>query len=131
MTAIATRLRVPAIAALALATVGGATLASVQDAEAQYRRGHRGAAVAAGVIGGLAAGALIAGATRPAYGYGYGYDHGYSRPAYGYNSYDRGYGYAPAYGVRRVYVEPDCHWQRQRVWIDRYTYTTRRVRVCN
>lgn len=128
MTGFATRLRTPAIAALALATIGGATLAGMQDAEAQYRRGHRGAAVAAGVIGGLAAGALIAGATRPAYGY----SHGYSRPVYGYRDYGyRDHGYAPAYGVRRVYVEPECHWQRQRVWIDRYTYTTRRVRVCN
>jgi hypothetical protein len=41
--------------------------------------------VAAGVIGGIAAGALIAGATRPAYGY-YGYGYGpayYPAPAYG------------------------------------------------
>lgn len=124
MTGITVKLRAPAVAALALATVGGATLAGMQDAEAQYRRGHRGAAVAAGVIGGLAAGALIAGATRPAYGY----DYGYSRPVYGHGYRD--YGYAPAYGARRVYVQ-DCHWERRRVWLDRYTYTVRRVRVCD
>ena len=128
MTGIATGLRAPAIAALALTIIGSATFAGTQDAEAQYRRGNRGAAVAAGVIGGLAAGALIAGATRPAYGY----SNGYSRPAYGYRDDGyRDYGYAPAYGARRVYVEQECHWQRQRVWLDRHTYTTRRVRVCN
>jgi hypothetical protein len=64
-----------------------------------------GCGVAAGVIGGIAAGAIIAGATRPAYGYyGYGpayaYDPGYAyAPAYdgGYYGYGYGYGY-PRYG---------------------------------
>jgi hypothetical protein len=64
--------------------------------------------VAAGVIGGLAAGALIAGASRPAYGYGYG-----PGPVY--------YG-APAYG-------PPCYWRRERIW-DGYGWRLRRVRVC-
>ena len=56
----------------------------------------RGCGIAAGVIGGIAAGAVIAGATRPYY-YGpdyYAYDSGYP---YGY--YDGGYAYGgPYYG---------------------------------
>ena len=51
---------------------------------------------AAGVIGGLAVGALVAGATRPAYGYGapaYGYGGGYPAQGYGVvgGGYDDGY----------------------------------------
>ena len=61
----------------------------------------RGCGVAAGVVGGIAAGAVIAGATRPYYygsdyyaydaapGYGYGPAYAYEGPAYGY--YGRGW----------------------------------------
>jgi hypothetical protein len=66
-------------AGLAAATLGGAAIASATPASAQwgwgrgygygYRPYYGGGAVAAGVVGGLALGAL---ATRPAYGYGYG-----------------------------------------------------------
>ena len=59
---------------------------------------------AAGVIGGIAAGALIAGAARP----------------YGYGAY--GYAPAPVYG-------PPCYWQRQRFW-DGYGWRMRRIWVC-
>jgi hypothetical protein len=90
-----------AAAAIAIAAVGAPT-----KAEARWRGGG----VAAGVIGGLAAGAIIAGASRPYYG-GYGYG-----PGYGY------YGPAYAYG-------PPCYWQRQRFW-DGYGWRIRRVRVC-
>jgi hypothetical protein len=72
------------VGALALATVGGTMAISTTPAAAwhrgyghayyggapyAYRRHHRGrgAAVAAGVAGGLALGALAAGAARPAY----------------------------------------------------------------
>ena len=96
----------------AAALIGLGTVASTTSAEAQSRRG---AAVAAGVIGGLAAGALIAGAANayaaPRYGYGYGYapapayGHGYA-PAYG-------YGYAPV--VQQVYVPPRRVYRTTRV----------------
>src|SRR5918994_1041290 len=81
------------VAGLCAATLGGGFVSMTTPAEAQYRgysrgshpgsayrhrrRGNRGAAVAAGVVGGLALGALAAGAARPAYAapvYGYGGD---------------------------------------------------------
>jgi len=85
----------------------GAVTASSQQAEAHWRGGG---AVAAGVVGGLAAGAIIGGALAPRYGYGY-----YGGPAY--------YGYAPAY------YGPRCYWTRHRV-AGPYGWTVRRVRVC-
>lgn len=65
--------------ALAALTLGAGIIAASTPAEAQWRRGyHRGgwgAPVAAGVIGGLALGAIAAQAAPryhyPAYGYGY------------------------------------------------------------
>lgn len=92
------------LAAAAAVTVGA--IAAPAPAEAR----GRGGAVAAGVIGGLAAGAIIAGATRPGYGYGYGYNDG---PYYG------AYAAAP-YG---------CSWRRERFW-DGYRWRVQRVRVC-
>jgi hypothetical protein len=77
----------------------GAVVATPQPAEARH-----GGAVAAGVIGGLAAGAIIGSAfARPYYGYGY-----YGGP---------------------VYYGPRCWWQRQRVH-GPYGWGWRRVRVC-
>ncbi|HEY8382663.1 MAG TPA: hypothetical protein VIL09_11000 [Microvirga sp.] len=117
--------------------------------EAEARPRNRGAAIAAGVIGGLALGALAASAARPAYAYpSYGYGHGgygYA-PAYGgysYGGYQGGYHpassyYAPAYQayprVDAYYGAydpgPVCYWQRRRVAIDPYTVVVRRVQVC-
>lgn len=66
--------------------------AAVSSVEAvQYRRGWRSRNVGPGIVAGAVIGGLIAGATRPAYGYG----------PYGYGGYD-GYAYAPGY--RRGYV---------------------------
>ncbi|MFN4011612.1 MAG: hypothetical protein ACK4K8_16805 [Pannonibacter sp.] len=64
------------------------TLAPV-EAEAQSRRG---AAVAAGIIGGLAAGAIIGSAVSGAH----------AAPVYGYRSH----GYVPGYRPAYVYDEP-------------------------
>ena len=92
----------------AAATIAITAVSASTPAEARWRGG----AVAAGVIGGIAAGALIAGAARP---YGY----------YG------GYGYAPApayYGGPYAYGPP-CYWQQQRFW-DGYGWRLRRVWVC-
>ncbi len=107
-------------AVLATATVAGTTLSGVSEAEAGHRRGH-GAAVAAGIIGGIAAGALIAGAARPAYGGSVYYD----EPSYGYRP-------VRSYRTYDYYDEPaqDCHWERRRVRLDPWTYTVRRVQVC-
>jgi hypothetical protein len=95
----------------ALATAGViATAAITAPAPAQA---NDGGAIAAGVVGGLAAGAIIGSTWRPypAYGYGYGYA---PRPAY--------YGGAYAYG--------GCHIVRQRIWTN-YGERWRRVRVCD
>ena len=89
----------------AAATVAITAMAAPTSAEARWRGGG---AVAAGVIGGLAAGALIAGAARP-YGYYYG------GPAY----------YAPA----PAYYGPACTWRRER-FFDGYVWRVRRVQVC-
>jgi hypothetical protein len=91
----------------AAAVVAIAATAAPTSAEAHWRGGG---AVAAGVIGGIAAGALIAGATRPSYGYGY-----YGGPAY----YP-----APVY-----YGGPACTVRRER-FFDGYGWRVRRVRVC-
>src|SRR5512132_2410742 len=73
----------------AAATLGLAAVATPQPAEARH-----GGAIAAGVIGGLAIGALIGSAASAPYAYAPGY---YGGPAY--------YG---GYG--------GCYWTRQRFW---------------
>ena len=94
-------------AGIAVTTLASTFALGATEANAQYyRRGPSGAGIAAGVIGGVAAGALIAGAARPAYG----------APAYVYDD--------PGYDA------PVCHFERQRVFIDEVRYTYRRVRVC-
>ena len=91
----------------------GAVTASSQQAEAHWRGGG---AVAAGVVGGLAAGAIIGGALAyPRYGYGYGGYYG--GPAYG---------YAPAYYGGPAYYGRSC-WTRRVVGPNG---GVRRVRVC-
>ncbi|MCZ7641438.1 MAG: hypothetical protein M5U33_00100 [Pseudorhodoplanes sp.] len=86
---------------LSIAAAGLVALATITaPAPAEARRGG---AVAAGIIGGLAVGALLGGAYRP-YGPYYG-------PAY--------YG---AYG-------PGCVIRRERVW-NGYRWVRQRVRVC-
>jgi hypothetical protein len=137
MSNLVSRVKKAAVGALALATVSaGATVMTSSSAEAQWRPRHygwgggyrpnRGAAVAAGVIGGLAAGALIAGATRPAYAapvpsYGYGYAPAYSAPAYSAPTY-----YQPAYES----YQPTCYFRKVRQVVDYDTVVIRRVRVC-
>lgn len=75
-----------------------------------WRRHNNGGAVAAGLISGLAIGALAASAAHPAYGYGY---------SYGHSSYYPAYDYGPGcYTVRRRYVDA---WGGVMI---------RRVRVC-
>ncbi len=143
------RVKKVGVGALAAATiVTGVSIASSSDAEAQWRNRNRGPAIAAGIIGGLAAGALIAGATRPAYGYGYaqpsyGYaqpSYGYAQPSYGYAQSSYGYAqphyssqsyYAPtSYDQGYGYAAPRCFTRRVREQVDYDTVVIRRVRVC-
>ncbi len=93
---------------LAALTVAGTLFGASAPASAWYRGGW-GGPVAAGVIGGLAAGAIIGSATHPYYGGEYG--------AYG-------------YGPEPVY-DP-CYVTRRPIY-DAYGYVAgyRRVRVCN
>ena len=91
------------VLALAAATIAGTMAVATSDAEARWR-GRHGGAIAAGIVGGLALGALAASAHRPAYGYG------------------------PAY----IVDEPSCYTVRRRVWNEyRGHHVVRRVRVCD
>lgn len=89
----------------AAAIVAAAALVTPQPAQA--RHGH----IAAGIIGGLAAGAILgaAAANGPYYGYGPGY---YYAPG-------------PVY-----YGGPGCYWTHRRFW-DGWDWHVRRVRVCD
>ena len=89
----------------AAATIAIAAVAVPQQAEA------RGGRIAAGIIGGLAAGAII-GSIAANNGYYYG-------PGYGY------------YGPGPVYYGPRCYVTRQRVWDGYGGWYLRRVRVCD
>jgi hypothetical protein len=90
-----------AIAAAATITV--AAVAAPQPAQAR--------ALAAGIIGGLAAGAILGAAT--------------ANGPYGY------YGPGYYYGPRPVYYRgPDCYWTQRRFW-DGWAWHVRRVRVCD
>ena len=68
-----TTFRKTVTATLAALTLATTMIASGAEARPRwgYGYGHRGWGVGAGVVGALAAGAIIAGATRPSYGYGY------------------------------------------------------------
>jgi hypothetical protein len=86
-----------------LAAVTALTVAAIAaPAPAQARNGG---AVAAGVIGGLAAGAIIGSAASHPYGYGY-------------------YGGGPYYAAGA-----GCGWRRERFW-DGYRWRVHRVQVC-
>lgn len=160
MSNLVTRIKKIAVTGLAVATLAtGVTTFTASEAEAQWRRGpgygygggyrahrgNRGAAVAAGIIGGLAAGALIAGASRPAYAapaYDYGYQaapaYGYAAPAYGQGYYQPAYQPAysyeqPSYGYQQGYTgyAQTCRYRKVRQVVDYDTVVIRRVRVCN
>ncbi len=111
----------PLIGIAAAAGIGLASLAAPSTANAYCV----GCAVGAGVIGGVAAGALIGSAIAnsppppPAY---------YPPPppaAYYPPPPPPGY-VAPAYAQ----LAPGCHWGHRRVWVEGYGYQWRTVQVC-
>jgi hypothetical protein len=89
----------------AIAVAGTLALASVAAPQPAQARGGR---VAAGIIGGLAAGALIGAAVA----------HG---PYYGPGYY---------YGPGPYYYRPHCWWSHERYW-NGWRWHWHRVRVCD
>ena len=100
-----------------IALAAAATLAAALPSSAQAR--CHGCGVAAGVVGGLAAGAIIGSAIAN------------SGPTY----YEPAPVYAPpppAYAAPSEVVEGDvCHVERRRVWVDGYGWRSRRIEVCD
>lgn len=96
------------VALAAVATIGAAALTAPAPAQARD-----GGAVAAGVLGGLAVGAIIGGAAA---------NGGYYGPGPG-----PGYGY---YGGPAYVAGPPCYWHRERFW-DGYGWRVRRVQICD
>ncbi|MFC7396495.1 hypothetical protein ACFQU1_04725 [Chelatococcus sp. GCM10030263] len=100
-------------AGLAGLVLAGSVVAGAGDASARWRGhgphyyhhrgGNAGAAAAAGIVGGLALGALAAGAVRPAYA-----------------------GPGPVYDY-----DPGCYVERRRVWVDGWGWSYRRVTICD
>ncbi len=93
-----------------------ATLTIVAVAAPQPAQARDGGAIAAGIIGGLAVGAILGSAAA------------HNGPTY-YVEPRRDY-YRPEYRPARVYYRPHCWWSRERVW-DGDDWHHRRVRVCD
>ncbi|MFY8154272.1 MAG: hypothetical protein ACOVOI_19505, partial [Hyphomicrobiales bacterium] len=66
-----TRFKTIAAGTLAALTLATTLVATTAEARPRYWGHGRGAAVGAGIVGALAAGALVAAATRPSYAHGY------------------------------------------------------------
>lgn len=102
----------------AAAGIGLATMAAPSAANA----GCFGCAVGAGVLGGVAAGAIIGSAIAnsppppPAY---------YPPPPPPPAAY-----YPPAPPPAYAQLAPGCHWAKRRVWVEGLGYRVRTVQVC-
>ena len=112
---------------LAAATaLGLATLAGPSTANA----GCYGCAVGAGIIGGVAAGAIIGSAIANSPPPGY-YPPPPPPPGY-YPPPPDAYGPPPpqAYGPGYAEVAPGCYWGKRKVWIEGVGYRWRTVQIC-
>lgn len=113
----------------AASAIGLATLAGPSPANA----GCYGCAVGAGVVGGLAAGAIIGSAIAnsppppPPY---------YGPPPAAYGPPPGAYGppppgaYGPPPGPGYAQLAPGCYWGQRKVWIEGVGYRWRTVQVC-
>ena len=99
-----------------IALAAAVTLAAALPSSAQAN--CNGCGVAAGVVGGLAAGAIIGSAIANS-------GPRYVEPAPVYAAPPPAYAEPPAYADG-----PVCHTERQQVW-DGYAYRVRRVQVCD
>lgn len=128
MSNVRNKLKKAAAIVIAVSSLGATMVVETSSAHADWRNRRSNRNLGLGIVGGLAAGALIAGASRPAYGgeyYGTGYGGGYGGGGYSSGEY---YEAAPAYSYED---RPVCRIERQRVYLDEYTYRTRKVRVCD
>ena len=116
---------------IGLAAAAGIGLASVA-APAPANAGCFGCAVGAGVIGGLAAGAIVGSAIAnnppPPYGYydpppGY-----YPPPPAAYGPPPGAYGPPPGPGYAQL--APGCYWGQRKVWVEGVGYRMRTVQIC-
>ncbi len=96
------------IRALAMLAMAGVIALAAASVPQPARAGSNGAAVAAGVIGGLAAGAIIGSAAANSAPPG-AYPPNYYSPSY----------YGPSYGAPPHMYSDDCHYERARYW-DQY-----------
>jgi hypothetical protein len=116
------------------ALIGAAVIGlSVMTPASHANAGCFGCAVGAGVIGGVAAGAIVGSAIAnsppppPPPGY-YPPPPGYYPPPPGYYPPPPGAAYPPPPAYAQL--APGCHWGRRRVWVDGYGYQWRPVPVC-
>ena len=108
---------------IGLATAAGIGLASLA-APAPANAGCYGCAVGAGILGGVAAGAIIGSAIAntpppPAY---YPPPPGYYPPPPG--------AYGPPPGPGYAQLAPGCRWAQRRVWVEGVGYQMRTIQVC-
>lgn len=102
---------------IGLAAAAGIGLASLA-ASAPANAGCFGCAVGAGVIGGVAAGAIIGSAIA----------NSPPPPPPGYYPPPPPPGYYPPPGYAQL--APGCYWGKRRVWVEGYGYQVRTVQIC-
>jgi hypothetical protein len=117
------------IALAGAAGIGLAALAAPVPANA----GCFGCAVGAGILGGVAAGAIVGSAianSPPPPPPGYYYPP--PPPPGAYYGPPPGYPPPPGYAPPPAYAQlaPGCHWGRRKVWVDGYGYQWQPVQVC-